>query len=124
VEQGSTTSEHLVFISHSSRDTWLAKQLARGVSESGGTPFLDEADVEIGDDFEEKIRDFLERAHELLVLLTPWAMDRPYVWVELGVAWGRELPIVAVLHGLNAWRTPVSTRDSCLLEAKGSGGAE
>jgi hypothetical protein len=34
------------------------------------------------------------------VLLTPWALDRPYVWAELGAAWGRRMPIVGLLHGL------------------------
>ena len=59
----------------------------------------DEADI-IGADFEEDILDFLERAHELVVLLTPWALDRPYVWAELGAAWGRRIPIVALLLGI------------------------
>ena len=95
-------TEHLVFISHSSQDTWVAKQIAKEVLECGATPFLDEANIDVGDAFEERIRDFLNRAHELVVLLTPWALDRPYVWAELGVAWGRGLPIVALLHGLTA----------------------
>lgn len=98
------TSEEkwLVFISHSSRDTWVAKQMARRLRESGAQPFLDEADVEVGGDFEEEIREFLAKAHELLVLLTPWALDRPYVWAELGAAWARQIPIVGVLQGLTA----------------------
>ena len=48
----------LVFISHSSQDTWVARQIAREVSLCGATPFLDEADVEVGDDFEEGILAF------------------------------------------------------------------
>ncbi|MGH9760886.1 MAG: toll/interleukin-1 receptor domain-containing protein [Blastocatellia bacterium] len=94
-------SGRLIFISHSSRDTWVAKQIAREVTLAGGTPFLDEADIEVGEDFEEKILCFLEAAHELLVLLTPWALDRPYVWAELGAAWGRRIPIVGILHGMS-----------------------
>jgi hypothetical protein len=92
----------LIFISHSSKDTWVAKQIARGIAQFGGTPFLDEADVEIGEDFEDKILGFLEQAHELVVLLTPWALDRPYVWAELGAAWGRRIPIIGILHGMSA----------------------
>ena len=92
----------LVFISHSSKDTWVAKQIARWISRCGATPFLDEADVDVGEDFEERILYFLERAHECLVLLTPWALDRPYVWAEVGAAFGRRIPIVVVLHGMTA----------------------
>jgi len=90
----------LVFVSHSSQDTWVARQLAREIEGSGAKPFLDEAQVDAGADFEEDILDFLERAHELVVLLTPWALDRPYVWAELGAAWGRRIPIVALLLGI------------------------
>ena len=98
----SGTPEHLVFISHSSADTWVAKQIAREVADCGAKPFLDEAEIDVGADFEEDILEFLERAHELVVLLTPWALERPYVWAELGAAWGRRIPIVALLHGLSA----------------------
>ena len=89
-----------MFVSHSSQDTWIARQIAREIQTSGAKPFLDEAEVDAGADFEEDILDFLERAHELVVLLTPWALDRPYVWAELGAAWGRRIPIVALLLGI------------------------
>lgn len=91
---------HLVFISHCGADTWVARQIARGVELCGAIAFLDEANVEVGEDFEEGILSFLEQAPELLVLLTPWALDRPYVWAEIGAAWGRRIPIVGVLHGM------------------------
>jgi len=89
-----------VFISHSGTDTWVAKQIAREVRNCGAEPFLDEANIDAGFDFEDKILAFLERAHELVVLLTPWALERPYIWAELGAAWGRRIPIVALLHGI------------------------
>src|SRR5437870_11199368 len=92
--------KRLVFVSHSARDTWVAKQIAREISACGATPFLDEADIDAGGDFEQDIRDFINKADELVVLLTPWALDRPYVWAELGAAWGRRIPVVALLLGL------------------------
>jgi hypothetical protein len=92
----------LVFVSHSGEDTWIARQIAREISERGATPFLDEADVDVGSEFEEDIRDFLDKANELLVLFTPWALDRPYVWIEIGAAWQRRIPIVVILQGLSA----------------------
>jgi hypothetical protein len=65
-----------VFISHSGRDTWVARQIAHYVDQCGAESFLDEADIQIGDDFEERIRDFLTTADELIVLFTPWALER------------------------------------------------
>ena len=94
--------ERLVFVSHSGADTWVARQIAREITACGATPFLDEAQIDVGADFEEDILAFLEKADELVVLITPWALERPYVWAELGAAWGRRIPIVGLLHGLSA----------------------
>lgn len=80
----------------------MAKQIAREVAACGAKPFLDEAEIDVGVDFEEEILSFLERADELLVLLTPWALDLLYIWAEIGAAWGRRIPIVALLHGITA----------------------
>jgi hypothetical protein len=99
----------------------LHGQIAREIETSGAKPFLDEAEVDAGADFEEDILDFLERAHELVVLLTPWALDR-YVWAELGAAWGRRIPIVALLLGItpselqNRPGTPVFLKKRDLLQ--------
>ena len=92
--------KRLVFVSHSARDTWVAKQIAREIAACGATPFLDEANIDAGGDFEQDIRDFINKADELVVLITLWALDRPYVWAELGAAWGRGIPLVALLLGL------------------------
>ena len=89
-----------VFISHSGTDTWVAQQIAREIEACGAVPFLDEANISVGEDFEERILTALDQANELLVLLTPWALTRPYIWAEIGVAWSRRIPIIGVLHGL------------------------
>jgi DNA helicase HerA-like ATPase len=102
VNERSISKARLIFVSHSSSDTWVAKQIAREIEARGGRPFLDEAEVDAGADFEEDILNFLEKAHELVVLLTPWALDRSYVWAEIGAAWGRRIPIVALLLGITA----------------------
>ena len=101
-DEYSSTTKRLVFVSHSGLDTWIAKQIAREIAARGATPFLDEAQIDAGADFEEDILEFLQQAHELVVLLTPWALERPYVWAEIGAAWGRRIPIVALLLGITA----------------------
>jgi hypothetical protein len=91
----------LVFVSHSSEDTWVARQIAGCILEVGAKPFLDEAEIEVGAEFPEVIRRFLGEADELVVLFTPWAMERPWVWMEIGAAWLRQIHIVVVLHGIS-----------------------
>ena len=44
----------------------------------------------------------MEKAHEFVVLFTPWALERPYVWAEIGAAWLRQIPIVVLLLGMTA----------------------
>jgi hypothetical protein len=89
-----------VFISHSSKDTWVAMQIATHVRRTGAGTFLDEADVEHGDDFEEEIVKASKLCTELLVLLTPWSIERPYVWLEIGLFRYDNNRIVGVLHGV------------------------
>jgi hypothetical protein len=58
-DESSSTTKRLVFVSHCGLDTWVAKQIARAIEARGATPFLDEAQVDAGADFEEDILDFL-----------------------------------------------------------------
>ena len=62
---------------------------------------MDAANIDIGDQFEEKLLAELKLSKELLVLFTPWSLERPYVWMEIGAAWVLSMRIVVVLHGLS-----------------------
>jgi hypothetical protein len=99
---GSTNLYPKVFISHSSIATWVAKQLATHLESCGVDTFLDNADIDHGDDFEEQILKAAEESSELVVLLTPWSVDRPYIWMEIGSFWGRRKRMIGLLHGLTA----------------------
>jgi hypothetical protein len=90
----------LVLISHAGTDTWLAKRISEQIEARGAKTFLDEAHIAVGEDFEERILNALDRANELLVILTPWSLKRPFVWSEVGAAWLKRIPIIAVLYGL------------------------
>ena len=92
-------SRRLVFVSHSGTDTWVARQIAREIAECGAVPFLDEAEIDVGADFEDDILAFLDKADELVVLITPWALDRPYVWAELGPPGAAAFPSLASCTG-------------------------
>lgn len=105
-----------VFISHSSIDTWVARQIATYIEQCGATFFLDEADIKHGDDFEEVIRKAAHASTELLVLLTPWSTTRPYIWLEMGIFWGSEKRIVGVLHGLTVEEVSQDERIPILLK--------
>ena len=78
----------------------VARQIARHIEELGASTFLDEADIEHGDDIEEEILSAAQNSDELLVLLTPWALTRPYIWIEIGAFWVYSKRIIGVLQGL------------------------
>jgi len=95
-----TQKKWLVFISHSHNDNWVAKQIASKLEAEGIKTFLDQLHIAAGEDFEARILEALEHADEFLILLTPWAQESKFVWMEVGVAWHRHIPIVPILHGL------------------------
>ena len=90
-----------VFISHSSSDTWVARQIALNIEQCGAGTFLDAAHIEHGDDFEDRILQAAAECLELVVLFTPWSLDRPYVWLEIGAFWAAGKRMVGVLHGVD-----------------------
>ena len=89
-----------VFISHAGDDEWVARRMSEQIQACGATTFLAEDDIDIGADFLQRIIDELNRADELLVLLTPWSVPRPYVLMEVGTALSRGIWIIGVLYGL------------------------
>lgn len=93
---------YYVFISHSSTDKWVAKQIEHYCRKAGAQTFLDDMNIPIGGNIEAKIWEALDKATELLVLGSPWALKRPWVWIEIGKARQRKIPIILVLHGLSA----------------------
>src|SRR5690242_775397 len=52
------------------------------------TTFRDDRDNDCGDDIPERIRMEIKRSRELVVLLTPESVNRPWVLLEVGAAWG------------------------------------
>jgi hypothetical protein len=90
----------MVFVSHASHDKWVAGQIAKEVMAVGAECFLDSNVIETGDEFDDKLKEALHDASELLVLFTPEALERPYVWVEMGIAWSQGKRIVGILHGM------------------------
>jgi hypothetical protein len=95
-----TASKYKIFISHSSIDTWVAKQLQNYLNNLGGETFLDEGCIDFGDDFENVIIKELRTSSEIIVLLTPWSLNRPYIWMEIGAAWGIGIRIIGIIHGV------------------------
>jgi hypothetical protein len=92
--------KYQVFISHATKDKWLAKTLCEKIETTGATTFRDDRDINGGDDIPETIRQQIKKSKEMIVLLTPKSVGRQWVLLEVGAAWGwrKDFRIVAVLN--------------------------
>lgn len=88
-----------VFVSHATADKWLAVTLCEKIESIGAATFRDDRDIDGGDDIPDRIRSQVKQSRELVVLLTPESVDRPWVLLEVGAAWGwrRDYRIVPIL---------------------------
>lgn len=91
---------HHVFLSHA-RARNRVLEIASGIRGTGARVFVDEIGIETGDEFEKRILRALKHSDELCVLLTPWSVQRPYVWMEIGAAWQRGIRIAVVLERMS-----------------------
>ena len=92
--------EQIVFISHGWHDRWVAKQMARPIREAGAVPFIDIFDIKKGDRIEPRVKEGIRNCAELVALITPWSVDRNWVWAEIAGAWTLEKRITAIFYGI------------------------
>ncbi|RNJ50267.1 toll/interleukin-1 receptor domain-containing protein [Methylocystis hirsuta] len=89
-----------IFISHGWHDRWIARQMARLVADAGGSPFIDIFDIEIGDRIAERVLEGTRECRELVALLTPWSVERNWVWAEIAAVWALGKRFVGVTYGV------------------------
>lgn len=105
-----TGEPYLVFVSHSTKDRWIAKQISQLLETSGVDfgvkTFLDERDIGVGDSIPDTIRENIKECNEFLVLLTKNSIDRPWVLIEISAAWGHGKRIIAVIDKVTPEEMP------------------
>jgi hypothetical protein len=94
------TDNYQVFVSHATEDKWIARTICEKLDAVGAVTFRDDRDINGGDDIPDEIRRQIKRSKEMLVLITPKSVDRPWVLLEVGAAWGwsKAFRITAVLY--------------------------
>lgn len=78
-----------VFISHATADKWVATQICEILKTRDVQTFRDDRDINGGEEIPEAIRKAIRQSDEMIVLLTPSSVNRPWVQFEMGAAWGR-----------------------------------
>ena len=80
-----------VFISHNSKDKPVARQIAKVLIHHGIKPWIDEAEINVGDSLTEKIRDGLDNVDYVLALISKNSVDSEWVKREIDVASNKEI---------------------------------
>ena len=86
-----------VFISHSSVDNWVARQISDVLIRRGHETFLDEKDIKTGDSIDEEIQKHLKQSDHILILITPSSLKSHWVLVEIGGAKVLDKTIIPIL---------------------------
>lgn len=90
-----------VFVSHGWHDRWIAGQIASAIrAQTKSEVFIDIFDVQSGDRIEQKVHEGLTACDELISLLTPWSIDRNWVWSEMAAAWILRKRYVGIMYGV------------------------
>lgn len=105
---GRNRPNYQVFVSHATADKWVATVICEKIEATGASTFRDDRDIDGGDDIPENIRQQITRSREMVVLLTPESVDRQWVSLEVGAAWGRRsnYRIVTILDHVGTDRIP------------------
>lgn len=99
-------ADYTVFISHSSKDRWIAGQIARLIEDRGAQTFLDEKDIQGGDVIPQVLQKNIQKCDELLVLMSQYSVERPWVLLEIGAAWGLEKTVVPIVDKVTPSQMP------------------
>ena len=95
-----------IFISHSSHDRWIARQVEAEIQKLGCETFLDEKDIETGSPIESVIQPHMSTCDEVLLLLSPAALASHWVLIELGGAIALQKRLIAILHHVDVDSLP------------------
>jgi hypothetical protein len=99
-----------VFISHSSRDKWVARKISEDINRIGIGTFLDEKDIETGTSIDDAVDEHLKDCDELLILLSPTSLNSHWVLMEIGGAKALGKRLVPILFHVGANEIPAPIR--------------
>jgi len=86
-----------IFISHSSKDKWAARRIAKDLDALGCSVFIDEKDIKTGESIDAAIRTNLVDCDHFLILISPASLGSEWVLLELGGAIALSKTVIPIL---------------------------
>ncbi len=93
-------SAYTVFISHSSKEKWIAKQVAKEIEALGAKTWLDVKDLRGGDEIRRSIKRGIRASNEAVILLSANSITSQWVIYEAALADGQGKRITPILNNL------------------------
>lgn len=90
-----------VFISYSSQDSWVARQVADELKTHEIETFIAEKDIEAGESIDEPVKNALNDADAVIFLVTPASVKSSWLFIELGGATALRKRIIPVVYGVS-----------------------
>jgi hypothetical protein len=101
--------QYVVFVSHSSKDVWIARVIAEKIAKTGAVPWWDEKELRGGDLLGDTIRRGIDHCQESVVLVTPNSIKSQWVLLEIGAVWGHKKRVTPILYGVTfGWLSALS----------------
>ncbi len=94
-------SKYLVFLSHSSRDNWLANVIAQKMRSASIRVWIDEMSLSGGDTVIPSIVDGMKTANEVVVLVSNESIKSQWVSAEIGIAVALGKRITPLLNNID-----------------------
>jgi hypothetical protein len=91
---------YTVFISHSSKENWIAQQISKEIKALGAETWLDMKDLRGGDEIRRSIKDGIRESQEAVVLLSAHSVTSQWVIYEVGIADGQGKRITPILNNI------------------------
>ena len=103
----SSRSQYTVFVSHSSKDIWIAEQMVDLIERSDADCRIDKRDFEGGGDIGEQINSALGESQEIVILFTPNSKGADWVSFEMGAASYAKIHVTPILYGVEYKDLPI-----------------
>ncbi|MGA7411221.1 MAG: toll/interleukin-1 receptor domain-containing protein [Bryobacteraceae bacterium] len=91
-----------VFISHVTAEAEVAEALKLHIERSipDVTAFASSTDITLGSRWLTEIDNALNQANAVLVVCSPWSVERRWINFEAGAGWGQKKPVIPLCYGL------------------------
>jgi hypothetical protein len=104
--EASPLPDYIVFISHSSKDRWVARQISKEIESLGAKTWLDLKDLQGGDVIRTSVKKGINKSKEAVILISANSISSQWVSYEAGIADGQDKRVTPILNNLSADEGP------------------